>query len=239
MDTQLLPYRLKSARRKKRLQLEDRDKQLLKLNRELKRIQKHPEFRKTVDLDEPYQKGWNRLFVLKPEIARSDKAEFYQGILYKINQVQYHYDKSFKKPKRKGRWHKYYFDDLPKLQRIEERYWQTGKTILTDEQCACFQKVQYWDETHYRWDYYREFIFPEVFEIAVLPNMITTVKIGDVILKQRESFIGDYLYTGKPAFRLAKLRGGYYKYWRSWYYIEKKKYVHPFKNKPQWDWGDE
>ena len=43
-------------------------------------------------LETPYQKGWKRLFVLKENIARSDKAELYQQILDKIKNVQYHYD---------------------------------------------------------------------------------------------------------------------------------------------------
>src|SRR5258707_7168048 len=113
MDTQILPYRLKSARRKKRLVKEDRDKQLLKLDRERRSISSSPDYQTTAQLDEPYQKGWKRLFVLKPEVQRSDKAEFYQGILNAINTVQYHYDRSFKKPKRTGRWHKYYHKELP------------------------------------------------------------------------------------------------------------------------------
>src|ERR1700761_9739634 len=118
MDTQLLPYRLKSARRKRRLLKEDRDKQLLALAREQKRINKDPGYKTVIPLNEPYQKGWKRLFVLTDAIQRSNKAEFYQGILNCINEVQLHYDESFKKPKRNKRWHRYHHKELPRLKTI-------------------------------------------------------------------------------------------------------------------------
>src|ERR1700756_4209181 len=102
MDTTLSPYRLKTARQKKRLQKEDRDKQLLKMKREYDRVEKLKRELPYIPLDKPYQKGWKRLWVLKPEIANGNKAAFYQEIVDKLTEVQYHYDKSFKKPKRKG-----------------------------------------------------------------------------------------------------------------------------------------
>jgi hypothetical protein len=185
MDTQLLPCRLKSARRKKQLVKKDRDKQLLKLDRDLKRIWNDPDYKTIVPLAEPYQKGWKRMFVLKPEIQRSDKASFYQGLLDKINAVQYHYDASFKKPKRKGKWHKYYFDELPKLFTIGSRDWQLNRHKLCEEQRACFTPVDFWDQQYYRWDYYCQFAFPELFEITVFPNIIDTIKIGNALLQQQ------------------------------------------------------
>jgi hypothetical protein len=231
MDTQLLPYRLKSARRKKRLQIEDRDKQILALDRERDRIRNDPGYKTVVQLDEPYQKGWKRLFVLKPKAQRGDKAALYQGILDKINTVQYHYDASFKNSKRIRRWHRYYHEGPPKLQHIKQRYWQTGEYKLTEEQCACFQLVQYWDEAYYRLDYCYEFSFPEVFKIAVLPHIIDTVKIGDALLEQRMAWIDNQFYKNGLQYRLQKLhKGGYSNGWKIG--REKLKYVNPLKNVP-------
>jgi len=238
MDTQLLPYRLKSARRKRRLLKEDRDKQLLKLDRERQHIRKDPAYETIVTLDEPYQKGWKRLFVLRPEVDKSDKAEFYQGILNWINTVQYHYDRSFKNSKRVRRWHRYYHKELPKLNRLKHDHWQTGEYKLTEEQCACFQLVQYWDEAHYRWNYCYEFSYPELFEIAILPHMITTIKVGDSLLEQRLAWIDDQFYKKGEQYRLDKLKNGNrYNGWKIG--SEKLKYVNLLKSKPKWCWDNE
>ena len=238
MDTQLLPYRLKSARRKRRLLKEDRDKQLLKLDRERQRISKDPEYLTTVRLDEPYQKGWKRLFVLRPEVAKGNKAEFYRDILSWINEVQYHYDRSFKNSKRVRRWHRYYHSGLPQLRRLGYDRWQKGDFKLTGAQCACFQLVQYWDEGYDRWAYHYKFMYPEVFQIAVLPHIIITIKVGDALLEQRLAWIDNQFYKKGGIYRLDKLQNGNrYKGWKDG--TEKLKYLSPLKNKADWDWEEE
>lgn len=42
-------------------------------------------------------KWMETLFVLREDVARDDKAGFYQTVLAKINTVRYHHEKSFKK----------------------------------------------------------------------------------------------------------------------------------------------
>lgn len=238
MDTQLLSYRVKSKRRKKRLVKEDRDKQLLKLDRERQRISKGPDYKTIVPLDEPYQKGWKRLFVLRPEVQRSDKAEFYQGILDKINMVQYHYDKSFKKPKRKGRWHKYHFEELPKLRMIDRYNWQTNYHKLSEEQRTCFERVEFWNDQLYAMDHRYRFAEPGLFEIAVLPHIIDTIIIGDALLEQRLVWIDDHIDNHNLQWRLDKLKNGNrYNGWKDG--TEKLRYLNPLKNKAKCDWRDQ
>jgi hypothetical protein len=238
MDTHLLPYRLKSARRKRRLLIKDRDKQLLKLDRERERISKDPDYLTTVPLDEPYQKGWKRLFVLKPEVAKSDKAEFYEEILYWINSVQLHYDRSFKNSKRAKRWHRYYHNGPPQLQRLSYARWHKGDFKLSEAQCACFKLAQFWNEAYNRWDYGYEFMYPWVFKIAVLPHMITSIQLGDALLAQRMAWIDDQFYKNGGIYRLDKLQNGNrYKNWKI--NSEKLKYINPLKNKARWDWEEE
>jgi hypothetical protein len=238
MNTELLPYRLKSAKRKKRLRKFDFDKKLLKLERRLKDLTNSKEtiFEK---LDNPYQKGWKRLFVLKREVAQSENAEFYQGILDKINRVQYHYDESFKWKKRGKRYHRYNHPELPQLRRIDSYYWRTNRPKLSDEEMACFNAVKYWSSAGYRWDYKYEFAQPWLFEIKVLPHIIYEVKLGVALLTQEENFLDDYLYGAQPtACRLAKIRGRRRKYWGA-DYNEKTKYSNPLKNKQVWDFLEE
>ena len=238
MNTELLPYRLKSARRKRRLLIKDRDKQLLKLDRERHHISRDPDYKRTVPLDEPYQKGWKRLFVLKPQIAKSDMAEFYQGILDAITSVQYHYDESFKKPRRKRRWHRYVFAEMPVIYMINSYDWKSNKNKFSPEQRECFVRVDHWDQAYYRWYTYYQFPDKGLFEIAVLPNMITTVKIGDALLEQRIAWIDDQFYKKGLKYRLDKLqKGNRYNGFKDG--TEKKKYCNLLKNKPDWDWEEE
>jgi len=234
MDTQLLPYRLKSARRKRRLVIEDRDKQLLKLDRERHLIKNSPDYQTTVPLDEPYQKGWKRLFVLKPEVQLSDMAEFYQGVLNAINTIQFHYDASFKKPKRTGRWHKYYYKELPRLGSIDRWYWDANKHKLSEEQRALFDRVEFWDPSYYRWDYRYQFTQTDLFEIAVLPNIVDTIKVGDALLAQRLAWIDNHIDNNYLYCRLDKLKNGNrYKGWKDG--TEKLEYISLLKNKAKWD----
>lgn len=237
MDTQLLPYRLKSARRKKRLLKEDRDKQLRRMDKEYNRLQEINKKLPCVPLEEPYQKGWKRLYVLRPEVANSENAEFYQNILDEITEVQYHYDQSFKR--RKKRWLRCDHERLPRLRVIDKYRWASGWHELTDEQRLLFKKVVCWNETHYQWDHYYEFTEPWLFEIAVQPHIVTEVKLLDEGLEREIAFIDNKIYESDRQYRLQKLKGGYYKYWRSWYYVEKEKYINPLKNKPKWRWSEE
>jgi hypothetical protein len=237
MDTQLLPYRLKSARRKRRLVKEDRDKHLLRLDREQHQIWNNPAYKTTTALEEPYQKGWKRLFVLKSEVQQSDKAAFYQGILDEINEVQYHYDQSFKRPKRKGIWHKYIFKELPKLHGISSYHWHANRSKLNEEQRACFGRVDYWNQHYYRWEHHFEFTESHLFELAVVPHIIDTIKVGDALMEQHLAWIDNHIINNGLYFRLDKLKNGNrYKGWKDG--PEKKKYINPFKNKSKHEWGD-
>jgi len=232
MDTTQLPYRLKTARRKRRLLKEDRDKQLLRMEKEYKRLEILKKKLPYVPLDVPYQRGWKRLWVLRPETAKSEKAGFYQEILDKLTEVQCHYDKSFKQPKRKGRWHRYYFETLPRLRVIDEHRWASNLHKLSDEQRILFKKIVYWDEIRCQLEHYYQFDESYLFEIAVRPHIIDRVKLHDGGLVQEMAFINDKLYKGPLKDRFQRLSGGYYKYWKRWGYTEQRKYLNPLKNKP-------
>jgi len=213
----------------------DRDKQLLKLDRERRHIRKDPDYEAIVPLDEPYQKGWKRLFVLKPEVQRSARAEFYQQILDTINTVQYHYDQSFKKPKRKGRWHRYHFDELPTLRTIDRYDWHWNKHKLSEEQRTCFERVIFWNDQLYGIDHRYRFAEQNLFEIAVLPHIIDSVKIGDVLLEQQLAWIDNHIENNNLQCRLDKLQNGNrYKGWKD--DTEKLKYLNPLKNRPKCEW---
>jgi len=191
-----------------------------------------------IPLDEPYQRGWKRLWVLRPEATQNDKADMYREILNKLTEVQYHYDESFKQPKRKGAWHRYYFDKLPKLYAISDYYWNTNWHKLTEDQRECFKQTKYWHEEDRCWKTWYEFALPELIMIAVVPRIIDKVKLQDEALEQQLAFINNKLYGMPNWARLTKITGGKYKNWYSKSFPEKEKYKDPFKNKPKYKWGD-
>jgi hypothetical protein len=232
MDTQLLPCWLKTARRKKRLAIKGRDKELLRLDKLLGELQLAKRNLPMVLLEQPYQKGWKRLFVLKPRVRESEKAEFFIGILDKINTVEYHYDETFKISKREKRRNRGKLPGEPQtLRNISNYYWQSNKLNLTDEERSYFNPVYRFNEYNSSWSYSYEFIMPWLFELAVKPHIITKVKLCDELLEQELGFIDDWIYKSNRRYRLSKLEGGGYNYWKRAYY-DKRKYVNPLKNKP-------
>ncbi len=239
MDTELLSYRLKSARRKKRIAKEGRDKQLHRMQKEYDRLNDIQSALPYIPLDEPYQRGWKRLWVLRPEAAKSDQADIYQGILDKLTQVQYHYDESFKQPKRKGAWHRYYFDKLPILYAINANYWNINWHKLTDGQRECFKQTKYWHEKDHCWKTRYEFAYTELIKVAVVPRIIDKVKLQDEVLEQQLAFVGNKLNEIPNWARLTKITGGKYKNWYSKSFPEKVKYRNPLQNKPKCYWDED
>ena len=90
----------------------------------------------------PYQRGWKRFFVLRDDVNRSPKAEFYETLLTKINTVEYHHDKSFKRKKRRKGRNVY----VVKQQLLREFYdysWQVNRMKLTEDEKTCFTRVEF------------------------------------------------------------------------------------------------
>jgi hypothetical protein len=77
-----------------------------------------------------------------------------------------------------------------------------------------------------------------LFEIAVLPNIVDTIKIGDALLEQRLAWIDNHIDSNYLHRRLMKLQNGNrYKGWKDG--TEKLKYINPLKNKAKCDRADE
>lgn len=109
MDNYELPfdvmqYKLKTARQKKRLQKTDFDKQVIQI---IKKRDQYCQQRRNlpwIPLEVPYQRGWKRHFVLRADIKRSAMADFYEGLLKHINTIQHSADRSFKTRKSTFSW---------------------------------------------------------------------------------------------------------------------------------------
>ena len=71
LDDYIQCSRLKTKRQKKRLVKEDFEKQLIQLNKLQDELWEKKRCLPLVPLAMPYQKGWQRYFVLREDIARS------------------------------------------------------------------------------------------------------------------------------------------------------------------------
>lgn len=238
MDLHELPYRLKSARQKKRLVKKDRDKRLIQLDKltvELLLKKRNLPMR---PLEQPYQKGWKRLFVLRKDLVQNVKAEFYKGILKKINNIKYHYDESFK-VKKKRRWLHSYLEIPQTLRELTEREWQTNSLKLTDDERQCFYPKQEWDNSRRCMVTKYAFIETWRFVLTVMPHIIYEAKMHDQLLEQELQEATDRFNSYDSWPRIHRLTSGRsYRYW-SVKYFDKPKYINKFKNKPLYIIQDE
>ena len=174
--------KIKSARQKKRLTKKDFDKQLLRIYKLEKTLYQQKLSLPLVPLAEPYQRGWKRTFILREDVARSKQADFYRGLLKKVNTVEYAHNKGFTKKKRRKR--KRVFEVRP--QHLREFYtweWAHPKCKFTDAEKALFSIKEYWCSQQKMVITKYVFTEPWRFILQVRPNMVTHKKIVDEVLE--------------------------------------------------------
>jgi hypothetical protein len=171
----LLFFRLRSLRSRKRIIKKDVEKQVLK---KYKRSRELWELRREIPLiplGKPYQKGFVRFFVVRDDVKRSKDGNFFEGILKKINTKMYSETRKFLKKKRKfGR--KIYVDREQKLVQLSSYQWNDPKLRLTAREKQYFLKKEEYNPFRKRYNIYYEFIEPWRFVLRVKPNMITHYK---------------------------------------------------------------
>lgn len=183
------------------------NKKLRQLDRERTRIWNQIRDLGYEDLNPPVQRGYKRLFVLTEETKHSKKADFYQGILDKINTVRYSPHKTFKDKKRKiSKW-KYRLRNEQELQTPDDWIFHDKKNF-TDEEKRFFFPVEYYHAPSK--SYHRKYVFMEQwrFRLRIMPHMITQVQIKDSELEKYYEELNDYLNKDENARRLTKMRGG-------------------------------
>lgn len=209
--TEILSYRLRTARQKTRLQYEDFDKQLIQLNKERNSLREQVRNLGWMPLMPPVQRGFKRTFVLRDDVARSRNASFYAAILQKINTLEYSSRKDFKAKKRKyGR--KAYVDRIQNLQWLCAR--EFHKRNFTDAEKQCFYELWEMNKSKQLVQYFL-FVEPWRFLLKVMPNMIEKTRIKDSLLEASIAQINDYLNRNNYDKRLDKLLyGSCYRYWK-------------------------
>jgi hypothetical protein len=232
MNTHEWPRCIKTARRKRRLVKTDRDKQLIQLYKRRRALWQQRTQLPPVALDEPYQSGWKRFFVLRDDIQRSPMAEFYEALLVKINTVEYHYDKSFKRKKRrKGRY--IYNAREQKLREYDLRDWYHPRLPLTEREKACFNRIETYSVKTRSLQTRYVFTEPWRYVLKITPYIITHKKALDVDIERELAHIDNYVDSNDLEPRINLLTRGRSYRWKD-EFNERAKYINKFKNIPRY-----
>lgn len=229
MDNYELPfdvmqYKLKTARRKKRLQKKDFDKQVIQIRKKRTQYWQQQSYLPWVPLETPYQRGWKRHFVLREDIRRSAMAGFYQELLKNINTFQFNSDKSFK-VKRKRKQRKMIVDRKQFLREFPEWQWDNDKYhSLNELEKTHFHLYEKWDNKGKTLKMVYRFNEPWRYILKVVPNMITHVKLADSQLEQDIKRLDNFITQHQIEARIYKLTGGAYHYWK-WADFDKPRYI--------------
>ncbi len=228
-DDYALASRFKSARRKKRLVKKDFDKQLHTIYVRERKLFVDKRNLPLIPLENPYQQGWVRYFVLREDVLRSPNADFFQNLLLKINTYKYSNAKSFSaKVRRKGK--KIIVEEHQELYRVCTNQWNCKKFGLTEKEKAYFTYVEEWSETFSRMLRYYKFNESWRYVLRVRPNIITHRKAIDEVLEQELKWIDNRITNYDLRNRINRLKIGFSRY-RYYENNEKPKYSDPNKNK--------
>lgn len=224
---EILCYRLRTKRSKIRAQYEDFHKELLQIHKEERELYRQKQNLGWEPLVPPVQKGWKRVFVLRQDVARSKYADFYSGLLAKINTVQRSHRKDFMKKKRAFGRKKYVIREQYLLKPDEYQFQKSGFTEA--------EKVQFheeWSYEKFRGRFVKRYVFNEPwrFVLKVQPNIIDRIRKRDPVLEARLKDIDDYLERNNYRLIVLKLLEG--DNYRNWNAGEKLKEKNPLKNKP-------
>ncbi|MGB4775515.1 MAG: hypothetical protein WBP45_10105 [Daejeonella sp.] len=224
MDIQKWPFRLKSARRKKRLQKKDFDKQLIQFDKLEHVLWEKKDSLPMIPLEQPYQKGWKRFFVLRDDVKRSPAAEFYQDLLDKINTVEYNHDKTFKRKKKRKR-RNVYERKMQTLREFDEYGWNHPKLDLSEAERACFYVKESWCNTSKKMTLTYACREAWRFTLVVKPHIIYEVKMMDEVLEQEIKALENYLERNHLRPKIEQLTKGrsYYR-WFDWDFKNKKQF---------------
>ncbi|MBD3904283.1 hypothetical protein NAL32_05940 [Chryseobacterium sp. Ch-15] len=188
----LLFYRLRSLRSRKRIVKKDVEKQIRKKYKRSKELWELRRKISLISLKMPYQKGFVRFFVVRDDVKRSKDGDFFEGILNKINTKMYSPTRKFLKKKRKfGR--RIYVVREQKLVQLSTYQWNDPKLKLTAREKQYFLKKEKYNPFRKRYNVYYEFIEPWRFVLCVKPNIITHYKPLNSDLEKEIDELDSYL----------------------------------------------
>lgn len=191
-EDNLLLYRLRNLRSRKRTIKKDVEKQIRKKYQRSRKVSEILRKLPLIPLENPYQLGFVRFFVVRDDVMRSGDGEFFETLLKKINTYMYSESRQFlKKQKKFGR--RISVEREQKLNRVSLCSWINPKFGLTPREREYFlKKEEYCPFRKYNETYY-EFIESWRFTLRIRPHMITHYKPIDAELKKEEAELDAYL----------------------------------------------
>jgi hypothetical protein len=208
---EILCYRLRTARQKKRAQHKGFEKHLIHLYEEERTLMCQQQALGWEPLIPPVQKGWKRFFVLREDVARSKDANFFAGILARINTYDWHPRRDFLVKKRTmGR--KGY---LVKTQYLYKPYDLNDPKLSFTEAEKRFFDIEYHWNGHTCHHYIRyAFSEPWRFVLRIRPNIIDKMRLQDTLLEKRLKEIKNYLERNGYWEKQYRLMKGRSQWWR-------------------------
>ena len=181
---------------------EKRIRSLIERNRELSRCRSHPALRK---LNEPFQKGWKRLYVLSERACHRTDRQKLEAILPFLNSIRYCQRPDFKRRGRRSRR----LVEIHQPLRVFPAYDWYRKRLPADWlKYFCF--VRRHRQTGV--DSY-EFALPWLFDLHVEERWITHVRVVDPTVMSELARLDDHMSQHHVWGRYARLRG---RKWRRW-----------------------
>lgn len=218
-NNNLLFHRLRSIRSRKRTAIKDVEKKIRKKYNRSKELWHLRRNIRWIPLENPYQRGFVRFFVVNDEVKRSEDEDLFEGILKKINTYMYSESRLFlKKRKKFGR--RIYVEKAQKLNRISFYAWTDPKFGLTPRERQYFLKNEEYNPFRKRNETYYEFIEPWRFTLRIRPNMITHYKPVDAELEKEYAEIESYISQYKVAGIIQKTINGKSNAWKKKYETE-------------------
>ncbi|MGF7074466.1 hypothetical protein [Mucilaginibacter sp. 3215] len=232
MNTHEWPRCIKSARRKRRLVKTGRDKQLIQLDKRRDELREQRRLLPMVALEHPYQRGWKRFFVLRDDQKHNPGKDCYEALLMKINTVEYHQDKSFKRKKRRKQ--RYVYQAKPQMLReLSQHSWDINKINLTEQEKVCFTRVETFDAKTYRTEVKYVFAEPWRYVLKVVPHMVTHTKMIDADIERELAWIDEHIDNNHLWPRINLLTRGRSYRWKN-EFNDRPKYINKFKNTPRY-----
>lgn len=229
VDEYALCTRFKSKRRKKRVVKEDFEKQLIQLNKLEKELWKQRNNLPWIPIEEPYQKGWQRNFKLRIDVAKSAESEFYVSLLEKINTWQFCSEKSFTRRKSKRRKNAS-FKQVQKLKEFSETEWNLNKMELSEREKVHFTRHERWSDVFQRHRIHYTFNEPWRYVLQVKPYMITHKRMLDSDLESKIKLIQNYTSNNNLRGKIHRLVKGQRYNW-GYFQSENPREISPLKNK--------
>jgi hypothetical protein len=224
----ILCYRIRTERQKKRAKHKAFEKHLLRLHREEDALSTQKRNLGWEPLIPPVQKGWKRFFVLREDVKVGGHAELFTNLLRKINTYDWHPRRDFLVRKRvRGR--KKYIVKAQQLLSPDPRHFE--RLGFTEEEKAFFQLeflYKHWSLEPQPYYVFRE---PWRFVLRVRPNIISRAPKRDASIESRLKWIYSYLEINNYRGRQMRLLYGY----RRWHWRregERERERNPLKNKP-------